>query len=363
MTNVTFLIGNGFDLACGLKSRYMDTYEGYVESPSEYETIAHFKTAIKKDLPPWAAFEMQLATYAKELDNEEELMTCIRDYNAYLSDYLTKEQQSFWDKYASYEKRKDTILDEIGRSLAMFYKGLTVNDDRIIESIYNKDLNIHYSFINFNYTDIFDRFIKDAINSGYVYRYNHATYSYSEVMHIHGSLGGPVTLGVDNEEQLSDLHYVITRRGKRTLIKPVFLQSYDDSRLTSSAEIITSSDIVCVFGLSLGDSDLTWRKSIASWLQSSDKHHLVYYKHEYMKNNYHPTAVTKRMEDEEDYKDLLLSFLYNESFQDDVRESILSRIHIPVGVRIFNMKEAMHKAFAAVQKANERKSKILSESE
>ena len=47
MASITFMIGNGFDLACGLKSRYTDTYEGYVSSDSSSPVIEKFKKKTK----------------------------------------------------------------------------------------------------------------------------------------------------------------------------------------------------------------------------------------------------------------------------------------------------------------------------
>lgn len=46
--HVTYLIGNGFDLACGLKTKYVDSYAKYCISPSKNETIKNFKEDILK---------------------------------------------------------------------------------------------------------------------------------------------------------------------------------------------------------------------------------------------------------------------------------------------------------------------------
>lgn len=34
--NITFLIGNGFDLNCGLKSKYSDVYDQYCSTQSVF---------------------------------------------------------------------------------------------------------------------------------------------------------------------------------------------------------------------------------------------------------------------------------------------------------------------------------------
>ena len=43
MVNLVFLIGNGFDLNCGLKSRYVDAYKYYCsKTEHDSETIKKF---------------------------------------------------------------------------------------------------------------------------------------------------------------------------------------------------------------------------------------------------------------------------------------------------------------------------------
>ena len=47
--NVTFMIGNGFDLRLGMKTRYTDMYDGYISTPSDNEIIEIFKATLKSD--------------------------------------------------------------------------------------------------------------------------------------------------------------------------------------------------------------------------------------------------------------------------------------------------------------------------
>lgn len=46
--NITFMIGNGFDLHLGMKTRFTDMYEGYIQSPSEDIVIQRFKEDLKE---------------------------------------------------------------------------------------------------------------------------------------------------------------------------------------------------------------------------------------------------------------------------------------------------------------------------
>ena len=69
-----FLIGNGFDLNCGMKTAYRDIYPGYVKEPSESNIIFNFKKSIAEDINTWGDFELAMAEYAGTLKNEAELL-------------------------------------------------------------------------------------------------------------------------------------------------------------------------------------------------------------------------------------------------------------------------------------------------
>lgn len=46
--NITFMIGNGFDLHLGMKTRFIDMYDGYIKSASKDDVIRNFKKHLKE---------------------------------------------------------------------------------------------------------------------------------------------------------------------------------------------------------------------------------------------------------------------------------------------------------------------------
>ena len=60
---VTFIIGNGFDIGLGMKTRYGDVYDEYVKTPSATEVIKAFKKDLSQRTPydKWSDFEMGMA--------------------------------------------------------------------------------------------------------------------------------------------------------------------------------------------------------------------------------------------------------------------------------------------------------------
>ena len=341
MSTITFMIGNGFDVACGLKSRYSDTYDGYTKTDSNSATIDHFKKIIKQDIETWADFEMQLAEYAHEFASETELTDCISDYKEYLHMHLLQEQQSFFEMDKGTEFIHSAVRKEMADSFCHFVKGLIPNDSQEILSMLH-DIPRYYQFISFNYTIVFDELMEQSFAQGEVQSEFGARVAYKPVIHIHGTLNNDMVLGLDDESQFRDLPFSLSYRGKRNLIKPVFIDQYDKKRKTDALSCIQSSNVVCVYGMALGDSDLTWRKILANWIVENNRHHLVYYKHSLSCKQYPVTASTRKMDDEEDYKDILITLLFGEDIASV--EQIKKQIHIPTGIDIFNIKETKTQA-------------------
>ena len=65
-----------------------------------------------------------------------------------------------------------------------------------------------------------------------------------------------------------------------------------------------------------------------------------------MSKKYHSTAITEKMDDEDDCKDELLTVLFNDSLESESKEDFYTQVHIPVGQSIFNIEKAINDARA-----------------
>lgn len=353
MPHITFMIGNGFDLSCGLKSRYKDTYDEYISSPSSSDTIEKFKKTIDKDIDSWADFEMKMADYAKKFQSESELIECVRDYTNHLNSHLVNEQGQFLRVVRQDQSIINSVAREFNNTLQKFYYGLTKNDINAITFILNNG-PCHYHFICFNYTRTIDT-LRGFLKSG------SANSDYSEIIHIHGQLGNDdIVLGVNDESQLQPLPYKLSNRGKRVIIKPTFVEQYDYARKQEALDKIAKSNIICAYGLSLGESDSMWREALANWLLSDKDHHLVFYIHKYSKKKYPPASATQKMDDEDDCKEYLINLMFS-NLTGEMVDQLNKQIHIPVGTKVFKISEtiqssskALSDRFAKAKEAAER---------
>lgn len=320
MKNITFLIGNGFDLSFGLHSQYQNICKAYSEAQTSSDMLVkNFKEEIKH----WSNFEMDLAKFAAKCSTETDVINCLRNFKQFTEKYLAKEQNVALCDRMRDPKDMQKALAEFAISLEEFYTNNYPNITTNIELILNNE-QIDYHFITFNYTGILDFLIgniKNYLLKGII----------SPAIHIHGKLRENVTFGIDNEQQLPKLPYSLTGRGRRALIKPVFNSEFDKQRMERAQEVIKKSDVLCIYGLSLGDSDLMWRKAICDWMIDSPQHHVFLYIHEASSKML--SQADERMDYEEDIKE---SIFKSWDIENRYISPFSSQLHLPISKNIFD---------------------------
>lgn len=336
---ITYMVGNGFDLGCGLKSRFKDTYELYSKAnPDDNKNISDFKDNIlryvlsegkgrtEQDIN-WSDFEMGMAKYAEKLSSESDFVECVRDYSLFLADHLRQEEKFFYDYYYKEmdEVRRIAWNNHIRDSVIYYYKGLNNNDIDVLQNDKFKHGSCEINIINFNYTSIFETFLKHIVSPNQIQQ---ILVNSSNIVHIHGDLREGIVLGVDNANQFGNLKYELSEVGELCFIKPTLNDAFDKQRIAKANSLIQSSDLICVVGMSLGDSDLTWREAISSWLVDSEKHHLIYYDIELMRKK-GLTAFDILMTEKRKKAEFLEKI--------PIMKDVSSQIHFPIGNLFFNI--------------------------
>ena len=214
-------------------------------------------------------------------------------------------------------------------AISSFYKGVSNNIDRKVGTI--MALKPRMGFISFNYTKAFDTALSCCKGQ-------------DGVIHVHGTIGDAPIFGIDNESQLlPNGKFSLSNKGKRSFIKPVFNSEYDDKRSEDAKNAIKNSDIICVFGLSLGESDLRWRNLLIDWLNNNPNRELFVYDFKWSCTSH--INVQHRMDNEDDAK---AEWLNRMNVNEDIAREIYQQIHIPCGRNIFQIKDSI--AFARVNK-------------
>lgn len=317
---ITFILGNGFDLSLHMETSYSHIYSTYVETPSSSETIAAFKSELKKRKPfdKWSDFEMGMAKYAESLSSEDELIECLRDFKQHMIAHLKKEDQQL-DQLIQGGFYNNQVAKELDRSFEQFHGGFSPNVKAEFDRLIGKEY-WNFNVITFNYTK--------SLEYLYITKFQRQRVIMNPPLHIHGDLYHDVVLGIDNVGQLQNTVYQLTKKGRRAFVKTIFNEEYDKNRVSAAKKMIETSSIICTYGFSLGESDQLWIDLLVKWLKKDPNHHLVVYK--YDPATYNPGIYDEVMDVEDEKKAELMKRL-------GISDSNLdNQIHIPVGYDIFN---------------------------
>lgn len=333
--NITFLIGNGFDIGVGLQSKYKDFYPVYYEkSRNKPGDIKKLSDEIAQDYENWADFEMALGEYTNQFNTETKniFVEQIKDFEKEFVQYLKEKEDRI-----SYDANQ--IVDVMLKALLEYYSmdNLPLISNEILNNIYkNHTLDNHvYNFINFNYTSVLEKFlntIADKIVNKRKTSHGDRVDKIGRIIHVHGELNSYPIIGLNDKEQIANKELANDERFVRNLVKPAlnhFMRRGNDLNATN---IINSSSIICVYGMSLGATDKKWWQLIVKWLSAADGRQLVLFLYD---ENHTTFTQFEWLEKEDAVIDKLAE--YCSDLKVDI-EKLRARIHIAIHKNIFSMK-------------------------
>lgn len=339
---ITFLIGNGFDINLGLKTKYKDFINyyknfDYVERVFNEEIIINqekrkkelidlFKKNIKNDIEMWSKGELALGKYTSELsEGEGDIFSIyLTDFGDELSKYLIEQET-----HIDYNLNKEQINKSFKKiiNISDSFSRAENNDLREIYEYYSFQ-NFELEFITFNYTNTLDNCIKQ-LNSKIL---NTHTFNSSEkneiisdnIYHIHGDVNEMV-LGVNDESQISNID--IFNCDLRDIYLNSFLKEKNNKLYGKLIEeevisLLDSSKILYIYGMSIGETDKRWWKRLCEWLNRDDMRRLIIYQRKKYDNSAIP--IFKRVS-ERKVKELLLSY---GNFNEEERKALEGKIYI-----------------------------------
>ena len=328
---ITFLVGNGFDISCGLRTSYSQFYKWYCkQDKSEKEHVNTFRETIDKDIKAgkknWADFEEAMGEYTKNFsaDSAYNYIDCFEDAHEKLMDYLEAERLRFDDTISEEEIKKQRI------TLKKFYSELSEQEVRTFDNLYqsNRGASSTISFISFNYTDTLDRYIAEMAKVPLDVWQNtnghQCTLSISPtVIHAHGRLDEHPIFGVNDEHQIANKELLKTPNFAELLIKPKSVNALGKLWHEEANKLIDKSAIICIYGMSMGYTDATWFEKIMEWLQSDPNRQIIVFWYTDKPSN--KRSTWRYLENEAFVRRILTDYsdLTNEKI-----ELIKSRIHV-----------------------------------
>lgn len=329
--NITFLIGNGFDIGIGLKTRYEEFYDVYCKNKSEDENniwgfktiLAQWKDSGEKNIVDWADFEKAFGEHSQDFTVGSKALYIERfehfvsEFNAYLEEEEKKADCS----------NSKLIADTMNKAIQTYFH-IRNEDKNEIESFYkNFSSERIYNFVSFNYTKVLDNCVKifeDSIR-------NVQNRKIGEVLHVHGYVEENMIMGVNDVTQIVNPELAKDPDVISEIVKPqqnIEARTMYDSRVTS---VIEKSDAICVYGMSLGETDRKWWQCIARWLAKNEKRILVILNYESKYDKRFP-FVQRRF-----VNGMVQRFLEYSEETDELKRNIARRIYVGINHNVFSM--------------------------
>lgn len=334
--NITFLIGNGFDVGLGMKSRFKDFFPIYKEKSQNKDfRIKQLSDSIEGDYETWADFESALGAYTLNFtqENKQNFIDQVRDFEKEFIAYLK------WQESTLSFKESDKIAHIMIEALTKFYSSdnLAVESNNAVANIYNK-LNAEsffYNFVNFNYTSLLSKALQ-TIPQNIVRKRKFSSQSekidkIGKIIHVHGYCDKLPIIGVNDASQIANKELAKDSHFARYIIKPSINQFLRQGYDKDTTNIINSSTIICVYGMSLGLTDRKWWDLLMQWLRGNTDRQLVLFEYD---DKYSSATPYDWLEKEDLIMDKLTSYNSNKGL---IVEDLRSRIHIAVHKNIFQM--------------------------
>ena len=272
---VTMLIGNGFDESMDMRTSYEEFFDWYCNQPANTldSTMRRNYERYVKELiysnvrwNTWSDFERDLITFAANTQFDIDR----NNFKALYYNILSKIAEYI---LLNQERVLRRLQDENPSFISGFKKGLLNwkneldDEERMMVSEDEQTTNYKYQFINFNFSEVFDTILSKAFNT-------------PDLVHVHGCINDTrnIIIGVDDVSLIStcfkeeELYYLIKNKLNNA-------EGIEKSWIRKVECYLWNSQVICIYGMSIGKTDSMWWKKIVQWLLRGCGHHLIIFWH------------------------------------------------------------------------------------
>ena len=272
--NIVYLLGNGFDINIGMDTRYSDFYKYYQTLPNKNENLEKLKKSIQKGKDEeidWVDLELAFGQYCKNFATNEEFEEVYNDLVDNLGEYLENEENSY--NFSLQDKTK------LPRDLLTPHHFLAETDGEIVENyLRNRKEHWYVHIFTFNYTHSVERIM--GYTSGQMSLMsnmnNYQSYL-QDIQHIHGYTDNRMILGVNDESQVNNEELLKNPYFRQDIIKSECNKAQKTLHVRKCEKMIDSAQIICLYGVSLGDTDNIWWQKIAEAMAKNNSKLLIFY--------------------------------------------------------------------------------------
>lgn len=274
----TFLLGNGFDVCLGLNTRYDDFYKNhYLKLPKDKlpDHLKAFRENIQKYVIDklnkveseidWSDLEYALGQYSEKLEDSNHYIDIILDVNKELKEYIQQENERMSLELSKAKK----LLKDFTEPDNEHY--LSLQDRQIVRS-FKKDVGNAESifFMTFNYTNTLEKILSVADDKSNKPLQNSVGFSVllKNVLHIHSNLADDpaILVGVNDASQIANTAFRDDPDVLDVIVKPRTNDMFGNGKNSRAEELLRSTHLFVLFGVSIGETDKKWWQEIGGML-------------------------------------------------------------------------------------------------
>ena len=277
--NITYIIGNGFDINLGLKTSYESFYNWYVRQSqgSDSDVVKKFKEEINNYIEKkgselnWSDLEYGLGLYSEAVPPDQ-FLQLYADVVSNLKTYLNGEYRFFDRSLYDVEKFRAFLEDPISGHFS--YVRTKILQSFVANYKGENEINI----LSFNYTNT----IEDLLGDTDGWRTQNGSYvKIRPIAHIHHTLSeGDIVLGVNDISQIANPAYESQQVIHDLFIKPRANDVLEGNTHIDAEHIILDTNLFVLFGVSVGATDRRWWNLIGNRLTSSPAARMIWFVHD-----------------------------------------------------------------------------------
>lgn len=286
--SVCIIVGNGFDLAAGLGTSTEAFVTKFAERHINDDSPAgRLAAQIKSDGPKsWADFEWKIGEYAAIVESNAD--TAVEEYIAAKSVLemdlveFIKEREGRLDS-DKVEKAAEACIS----SVCDWVGALTRLDRQRVWGQFSVPLSFDINFVTLNYTCLLDKMFESQKSSATVPYSAESVegYQLGRCVHAHGNLADNAICGVDNPTQIQSDRLAGDDGVQETVVKSATQRMFGSLDDADSRALIRASEVIMVYGCSMGATDARWWKAVIEQLRSSaSKRFIVLFSHGFKRN-------------------------------------------------------------------------------
>lgn len=270
--NVLYILGNGFDKAQNLKTSYPEFYD-YLEKQEGSVLLQELKSSIKRDKKLWSDMEEAFGEFTSEINTEEAFTDLYFELSGHLQTYLALENNKFTPS--------DELKNKFQADFVAFSRYLGELDKMRYSNFTAlfRNTNVEINVMTLNYTFVLENLLSIKNRESNVEKTLGGSRILHNIVHVHGVLEDTIIIGVDNEQQIANQDFQMNENVKDLLIKFQSNHAMKLLRHENCEAYIKNANLIILYGVSLGNTDLRWWNLIGQELKKRNNLAIIQHLH------------------------------------------------------------------------------------